>query len=37
MATCLLGLLPDYLQGIDQAFRSAGITVRYSSIMGTLT
>lgn len=28
LATCLLGLLPDYLQSIDGAFSSAGITVR---------
>lgn len=28
LATCLLDLLPDYLQGITEAFSSAGITVR---------
>lgn len=28
LATCLLDLLPDYLQGISEAFSSAGITVR---------
>uniref|UniRef100_A0A3Q0R4W2 Uncharacterized protein n=1 Tax=Amphilophus citrinellus TaxID=61819 RepID=A0A3Q0R4W2_AMPCI len=27
-ATCLLDLLPDYLQSISEAFSSAGITVR---------
>lgn len=27
MGTCLLGLLPDYLQGVDEAFSNAGITV----------
>lgn len=29
LATCLLGLLPDYLQGITEAFSSAGITLRF--------
>lgn len=28
LATCLLGLLPDYLQGISEAFSNAGIKVR---------
>lgn len=28
LATCLLGLLPDYLQGINEAFSNAGIKVR---------
>ena len=28
LATCLLGLLPDYLQGINEAFSNAGVTVR---------
>jgi len=28
LATCLLDLLPDYLQGIGEAFSSAGIKVR---------
>lgn len=27
LATCLLDLLPDYLQGINDAFSSAGVTV----------
>lgn len=28
LATCLLGLLPDFLQSITAAFSAAGITVR---------
>lgn len=28
-ATCLLDLLPDYLQGISEAFRNAGITLQF--------
>ncbi|XP_033836899.1 zinc transporter ZIP1-like [Periophthalmus magnuspinnatus] len=28
-ATCLLDLLPDYLQGINQAFNNAGITLQF--------
>lgn len=28
LATCLLDLLPDYLQSINEAFSNAGITVR---------
>lgn len=28
LATCLLGLMPDYLQGVNEAFSNAGITVR---------
>ncbi|TKS82719.1 CREB-regulated transcription coactivator 2 [Collichthys lucidus] len=28
LATCLLDLLPDYLQGMNEAFRSAGITLQ---------
>lgn len=29
LATCLLGLLPDYLQGITEAFSNAGITLEF--------
>nr|XP_046256892.1 zinc transporter ZIP1-like [Scatophagus argus] len=29
LATCLLGLLPDYLQGVNQAFSQAGITLQF--------
>lgn len=29
LATCLLDLLPDYLQGINEAFHSAGITLHF--------
>ncbi|XP_028984504.1 zinc transporter ZIP1-like isoform X2 [Betta splendens] len=29
LATCLLDLLPDYLQGINEAFSSAGITLQF--------
>lgn len=29
LATCLLDLLPDYLQSIDEAFSSAGITLQF--------
>ncbi|XP_035520019.1 zinc transporter ZIP1-like [Morone saxatilis] len=29
LATCLLGLLPDYLQGINEAFSNAGITLQF--------
>ncbi|XP_029308282.1 zinc transporter ZIP3 [Cottoperca gobio] len=29
LATCLLDLLPDYLQGMDEAFSSAGVTLRF--------
>ncbi|KAF7652530.1 hypothetical protein LDENG_00095380 [Lucifuga dentata] len=29
LATCLLDLLPDYLQGISQAFSSMGITLHF--------
>ncbi|XP_054636943.1 zinc transporter ZIP1-like [Dunckerocampus dactyliophorus] len=29
LATCLLDLLPDYLQGISAAFSSAGITLQF--------
>lgn len=29
MATCLLGLMPDYLQGINAAFSSAGIKLQF--------
>ncbi|KAF0032032.1 zinc transporter ZIP1 [Scophthalmus maximus] len=29
LATCLLDLLPDYLQAIDQAFSSAGISLQF--------
>ncbi|KAM9353823.1 zinc transporter ZIP3 [Symphorus nematophorus] len=29
LATCLLGLLPDYLQGINEAFSNAGITLEF--------
>ncbi|XP_061838939.1 zinc transporter ZIP1-like isoform X2 [Nerophis lumbriciformis] len=29
LATCLLDLLPDYLQGISAAFASAGITLQF--------
>lgn len=28
LATCLLDLLPDYLQGINEAFSNTGIIVR---------
>ncbi|XP_042279051.1 zinc transporter ZIP1-like [Thunnus maccoyii] len=29
LATCLLDLLPDYLQGINEAFSNAGITLQF--------
>lgn len=29
LATCLLGLLPDYLHGITEAFSNAGITLEF--------
>ncbi|XP_044063924.1 zinc transporter ZIP1-like [Siniperca chuatsi] len=29
LATCLLDLLPDYLQGINEAFGNAGITLQF--------
>ncbi|XP_042346782.1 zinc transporter ZIP1-like [Plectropomus leopardus] len=29
LATCLLDLLPDYLQGINEAFVNAGVTLRF--------
>ncbi|KAK2845150.1 hypothetical protein Q5P01_011809 [Channa striata] len=29
LATCLLDLLPDYLQGVNEAFSSAGITLQF--------
>lgn len=29
LATCLLDLLPDYLQGINEAFSSAGVTLQF--------
>ncbi|XP_041798861.1 zinc transporter ZIP1-like [Chelmon rostratus] len=29
LATCLLGLMPDYLQGVNEAFSNAGITLQF--------
>lgn len=29
LATCLLDLLPDYLEGINQAFNNAGVTLQF--------
>ncbi|XP_049902319.1 zinc transporter ZIP1-like [Epinephelus moara] len=29
LATCLLDLLPDYLQGINEAFSNAGVTLQF--------